>query len=74
MFFKRIEMTGFKSFATKTVVELKDGVTVKDYINAIIDESPESVNLLIKGYLSYRPAEPYDLPDYEKIAQTLISA
>ncbi|MFP4379494.1 MAG: chromosome segregation protein SMC [Candidatus Sumerlaeia bacterium] len=28
MFFKRIEMTGFKSFATKTVVEFIEGVTV----------------------------------------------
>jgi chromosome segregation protein len=28
MFFKRIEMTGFKSFATKTVVDFKPGVTV----------------------------------------------
>ncbi len=27
-FFKRIEMTGFKSFASKTVVDFKDGVTV----------------------------------------------
>ncbi|NQU45424.1 chromosome segregation protein SMC, partial [bacterium] len=28
MFFKRIEMTGFKSFATKTVVDFQSGVTV----------------------------------------------
>jgi len=28
MFFKRIEMTGFKSFATKTVIDLLPGVTV----------------------------------------------
>lgn len=28
MFFKRIEMTGFKSFATKTVVDLQPGVTI----------------------------------------------
>jgi chromosome segregation protein len=28
MFFKRIEMTGFKSFATKTVVDFMPGVTV----------------------------------------------
>ena len=28
MFFKRIEMTGFKSFATKTVIDFRDGVTV----------------------------------------------
>ena len=28
MFFKRIEMTGFKSFATKTVVDFRPGVTI----------------------------------------------
>ncbi|MBN1866998.1 chromosome segregation protein SMC [Candidatus Sumerlaeota bacterium] len=28
MFFKRIEMTGFKSFATKTTVEFREGVTI----------------------------------------------
>ncbi|HBF33275.1 TPA: chromosome segregation protein SMC [Candidatus Sumerlaeota bacterium] len=28
MFFKRIEMTGFKSFATKTVVDFMEGVTI----------------------------------------------
>ena len=28
MFFKRIEMLGFKSFATKTTIEFRPGVTI----------------------------------------------
>lgn len=46
-------------------------VSVKDYIQALITGN---VAILIKGYLSYRPAEPYDVPDYETIAAKLTSA
>jgi len=48
-----------------------DKIAVDDYITAIVNND---VAKLVKGYLSYRPAQPYDVPDYNKVAVTLIAA
>ena len=58
-----------------------DHVSAEVYINAMISsdltpsEIQKSVEILIHGYLMYRPAKPYDTrKDYENIAVTLLSA
>ncbi len=48
-----------------------DDVSVESYIKAIINNN---ITLLIKGILSYRPAQPHELPEYDKVAATLIMA
>jgi hypothetical protein len=49
-----------------------DDITPENYIKALIKGE---VADLVKGLLRYRPAEPYDaIEEYEKIAQTLLSA
>ncbi|UCD55584.1 MAG: hypothetical protein JSV93_01950, partial [Candidatus Omnitrophota bacterium] len=59
------------SFYIKSHFKLDKGISVKDYIHAIVTGD---IATLIKGHLSYRPAEPFDVLDYDKIAATLISA
>jgi len=57
-------------FYLKTRFHL-DAVSAEEYISALITGD---IALLIKGLLSYRPMDPYDVPEYEKVAATLISA
>ncbi|UCD54770.1 MAG: class II fructose-bisphosphate aldolase [Candidatus Omnitrophota bacterium] len=59
------------SFYIKSHFKLDSNVEIEDYIQAIITGN---IAILIRGYLSYRPAKPYQAPDYEKIAAALISA
>ena len=59
------------SFYVKSHFKLDESTSVEDYIQAIINGD---VATLIKGYLSYKPAEPYDLPEYYKVAPTQLSA
>ena len=58
-------------FYLKSLFELSDGVKANDYIKAIVGAK---ISILLKGILSCRPAEPYRVPEYDKIAATLISA
>ena len=48
-----------------------DNISALAYIEAIVSGN---IAMLIKGLLSYRPAEPYQVPDYDTIAATLIAA
>jgi len=50
---------------------LTDKIAIDDYIIAIVNND---VARLIKGCLTYRPAQPYEVPDYSNIAASLISA
>ncbi len=59
------------SFYLKSHFALEDKIAIDDYIMAVINND---IAKLIKGYLSYRPAQPYDVPDYNKVAASLISA
>ncbi|MFH0763825.1 MAG: NAD(P)-dependent oxidoreductase [Candidatus Omnitrophota bacterium] len=59
------------SFYIKTHFKLADDVAAADYIEAIMTGD---VARLLKGILSYRPAEPYDRPDYNNVAAALIAA
>lgn len=59
------------SFYLKSHFALTDKIAVDDYITAIVNND---VVRLIKGYLAYRPAQPYKLPDYNNVAASLISA
>jgi hypothetical protein len=47
------------SFYLKSHFELADKVAIDDYITAIVNND---VAKLIKGYLAYRPAQPYEAP------------
>jgi len=58
------------SFYIRSHFELDD-IEAEEYIQAVVDGT---VDTLIKGYLAYRPAEPYDVPTYGTIAAALISA
>ncbi|MGD2279493.1 MAG: hypothetical protein PVH45_05320, partial [Candidatus Omnitrophota bacterium] len=57
-------------FYLKTHFQLEE-ISVKDYIQAIITGN---IALLIKGILMYKPVVPFDMPDYDKVAATLIAA
>jgi hypothetical protein len=59
------------SFYLKTHFALTDKIAIDDYIMAIVNND---ITKLIKGYLSYRPAQPYESPEYNKVAATLIAA
>ncbi len=59
------------SFYLKSHFALADKVAVDDYIMAIVNND---VARLIKGCLSYRPAQPYEAPNYNNVAASLISA
>ncbi|MDP2928654.1 MAG: hypothetical protein Q8O01_01140, partial [Candidatus Omnitrophota bacterium] len=59
------------SFYLKSHFALTDMIVVDDYIMAIVNND---VSKLIKGCLLYRPAKPYDTPDYNNVAASLISA
>ncbi|MBI5143939.1 MAG: hypothetical protein HZA30_02590 [Candidatus Omnitrophica bacterium] len=50
---------------------MADSIAVEDYIEAIVNSD---IAKLIKGYLSYRPIQPYDTPKYNNVAATLIAA
>ncbi len=58
------------SFYLKSHFEL-DNIAVADYIEAIVSGD---IARLIKGYLSYKPAEQYRVPEYDKVAATLVAA
>jgi len=60
------------SFFLKSHFVLQGNLSAKDYIQAIVTGN---IATLIKGYLAYKPAEPYDArEEYDNIAQELISA
>lgn len=59
------------SFYLKSHFSLTDRIAIDDYIMAIINKD---VTRLIKGCLSYRPAQPYETPNYNNVAASLISA
>ncbi|MBL7072554.1 MAG: class II fructose-bisphosphate aldolase [Candidatus Omnitrophica bacterium] len=59
------------SFYIRSHFDLNEDIEVEEYIQAVVDGT---VDTLIKGYLAYRPAEPYDTPTYGTIAAALISA
>ena len=48
-----------------------DRIAIADYIEAIVKGD---VAMLIRGYLSYRPAQAYRVPKYKEVAATLIAA
>ncbi|MBN1353455.1 MAG: hypothetical protein JW994_02150 [Candidatus Omnitrophica bacterium] len=58
-------------FYIETHFKLQAGLKAEDYIGAIITDN---ISLLINGYLACRPAEPYDIEDYHKIAEIFLSA
>ncbi|MDO8536412.1 MAG: hypothetical protein Q7S30_05360 [Candidatus Omnitrophota bacterium] len=58
------------SFYLRSHFNLGD-IAVTDYIQAI---ATGDIARLIKAYLTYKPAERYELPEYRKIAATLVSA
>ena len=43
-------------------------------IEADLKKGIEKINIIAKTVLSYKPAEKYDIPAYDQIAATLISA
>ncbi len=59
------------SFYLKSHFALADKVAIDDYIMAIVNND---VARLIKGCLAYRPAQPYEVPNYNNVAASLISA
>ncbi|MBF0494780.1 MAG: hypothetical protein HQL28_06610 [Candidatus Omnitrophica bacterium] len=59
------------TFYLKSHFALTDKMAADQYIKAILDND---VAGLIKGYLAYRPAKPYDVPNYNTVAAALISA
>lgn len=59
------------SFYIKSHFVFDGSIAVDDYINAIVKSD---VAALIKGYLAYKPAEAYRVPEYNTIAAALISA
>lgn len=59
------------SFYVKSHFKLDSAIAVDDYINAIVNND---VARLIKGYLSYRPAEKYTVPEYKNVAAALVAA
>jgi hypothetical protein len=59
------------NFYLRSLFSLGDNVKAGDYIKAIVTSK---VTVLLKGILSYRPAEPYRVPEYDMVAATLISA
>jgi hypothetical protein len=58
-------------FYIKSHFDLTDKVAVSDYIQAIMKGD---VSRLIKGVLAYKPAQPYQAPNYNNVAATLMSA
>ncbi|MDP8298491.1 MAG: hypothetical protein P9L88_01100 [Candidatus Tantalella remota] len=48
-----------------------DALSVKAYMDAIVKNR---IPVLIRGLLSYKPAEAYRMPEYDKVAATLIAA
>ncbi len=60
------------SFYIRSHFALADDVTAGDYIRAIVNGD---ISTLIKGYLSYRPAEQYNArEEYDRVAAILIAA
>ncbi len=59
------------SFYLKSHFALTDKIAIDDYIMAIVNND---IARLIKGYLTYRPAQPYEAPNYNNVAASLISA
>ena len=57
-------------FYLKTHFSFTEGIAIDDYIMAIANND---VLRLIKGCLIYRPAQPYDTPDYKNVAAPLMS-
>ncbi|MFH1664943.1 MAG: hypothetical protein ABIA77_02230 [Candidatus Omnitrophota bacterium] len=57
-------------FFIKTHFQLKN-VPAESYIDAIVNDE---ITVLVKGFLAYRPAVPYEMPEYDKVAAVLIAA
>ena len=45
-----------------------------EYINALVKDSLKNLIFIIKKVLSYKPLERLPMPDYHKVAATLVSA
>ena len=58
-------------FYVKSLFSLGEGVKAGDYIRAL---AANEVAVLVRGVLSYLPAKPYRIPEYDTIAVTLMSA
>ena len=59
------------SFFVRSHFAIEGTVAVDDYIHAL---ATNDVSRLIKGYLAYKPAEAYRVPEYSTVAAALISA
>jgi len=59
------------SFYVRSHFKLLDEIEAEEYIRAVVNGT---VDILINGYLAYRPAKPYEAPTYGTIAARLISA
>ncbi|MBD3379151.1 MAG: hypothetical protein GF408_01665 [Candidatus Omnitrophica bacterium] len=58
-------------FYINSIFSLDEGLDAGEYIRAI---AGGKVSVLLRGILSYRPAVPYRVPEYNVISRTLISA
>jgi len=58
-------------FYIKSLFSLDNEIGPEEYVSAIIRGN---LQVLLKGLLAYRPAEPYRMPQYDTVAASLISA
>jgi hypothetical protein len=59
------------SFMIKSHFKMDGTIAVDDYIQAL---TSDDILRLVKGYLAYKPAEAYRVPDYSTVAAALLSA